>query len=119
MKTILFILLLASNAIGGDLLQLCIGVSVAQAGAQPDTLALRAALTSPTATAEDRRDASMRLNAIYDAAVASGRMEFLRISAERNAAAREAQEAGMIRQLLLMQSMNFQNYNAFPFYFPR
>lgn len=123
MKTILFILILGvQSLLGTDLLETCISTAVAESGAQPITLAYRSTLISPTSTEEDRRQASMKLNAIYNAAVASGRMEYLRITAAKNAANREAQQAMMQQQMFLIQSwqMSHPNSNTFyPYYLPR
>ncbi len=122
MKTILFILLLGAQALASDMLELCIGVAVAQSGAQPGTLALRSTLTSPDSTADDRRQASIQLAAIYDAAVASGRMEYLRLMAEQNAANREAQQARMQQQMFLIQTWQLSHPGSntfYPYYLPR
>lgn len=124
MKALLFILILGTQSLlpGADLQEMCIAVAVAESGAQPTTLALRTVLTSTTSTAEDRRLASMRLNAIYNAAVASGRMEYLRITAERNAENRAAQQAAMQQQMFLIQSWQLSHPGSntfYPYYLPR
>lgn len=124
MKTLLFILILGAQSalLGTDLLEMCITVAVSDSGAQPATLALRSILISPSSTADDRRQASMRLNAIYDAAVASGRLEYQRMMAERNAVNRQTQQAMMQQQMFLIQSwqMTHPNSNTFyPYYLPR
>lgn len=108
------------SAFAGDLLELCIDVAVSEAGAQPATLALRTVLTDPESSADARRVASMKLNAIYHAAVASGRMEFLRIQAIQSQQVREAARDRQMQQLLLIQQWNLQHPNSFyPFPLPR
>lgn len=109
MKTIIALLVLACTPVcqAAELLELCISMSVAQAGAEPTTLALRTALTSTDATEDQRRIASMKLNAIYNAAVAQGRLEYLRVRSIQNESARISAQEEMQRQFLLMQNWNW------------
>lgn len=119
MKTLLLLALLlfsALPAVADDLLALCINAAVAQAGAAPTTLALRASLTATDATEEQRRTAAMKLNAIYNAAVASGRMECLRIRAIQSEQMRQQAQERMLNQLLLLQSWNQNGSLPYPFY---
>jgi len=119
MKTLIIfsVLLFATlQAVADDLLQLCINAAVAQAGASPTTLALRSSLTATDATEEQRRVASMKLNAIYNAAVASGRMECLRIRAIQSEQMRQQAQERMLNQLLFLQSWNYNGPFPYPFY---
>lgn len=106
----------ALPASADDLLRLCINTAVAQSGAAPTTLALRASLTDANATEEQRRGASMKLNAIYNAAVASGRMECLRIRAIQSEQMRQQAQERMLNQLLFLQSWNYNGPFPYPFY---
>lgn len=108
MKTIIAILMLACTPCQAvELLELCISMCIAQAGAEPTTLVLRTQLTSVDATEEQRRIASMKLNAIYNAAVAQGRLEYLRVRSIQNESARINAQEEMQRQFLLMQNWNW------------
>ena len=124
MKTILLLFLFAlqSAAFGADILGVCIATAVAEAGSQPDVLALRTTLTSTVSTDEDRRQATMRLNAIYNAAVASGRMEALRIQAIQSEQARQQAANRQMQNLMLIQSWQLSHPNSnifYPYYLPR
>ena len=119
MKTLILLALLLFSALpaaADDLLRLCINTAVAQSGAAPTTLVLRASLTSADATEEQRRVASMKLNAIYNAAVASGRMECLRIRAIQSEQMRQQAQERMLHQLLILQSLNYTDPFQYPFY---
>jgi hypothetical protein len=122
MKTIIFVLLFAAQAVAGDLLSVCINAAVAESGAQAGTLAIRSILTSPTSTDEDRRQAAMRLNAIYNAAVASGRMEALRIQGLQSEQLRQQAANRQMQNLMLIQSWQYSHLNSnifYPYYLPR
>ena len=64
----------------------------------------------------------MRLNAIYNAAVASGRMEALRIQAIQSEQARQQAANRQMQNLMLIQSWQLSHPNSnifYPYYLPR
>lgn len=122
MKTILFIILFSVQSIAGDLLDTCISAAIAESGVQPGTLAARSVLTSATSTDEERRQATIKLHAIYNAAVASGRMEALRIQAIQSEQLRQQAAQRQMQNLMLIQSWQLSHPNSgvfFPYPLPR
>jgi len=87
-----------------DLRHICVEGAIAEAGARPETMALRISLHDPALTDREKRVIEFKLEAIHKAAEAAGQQEYLRIAAIENAERRQAARDELARQTAIWQA---------------
>ncbi|MHB1082158.1 MAG: hypothetical protein ACYC67_22395 [Prosthecobacter sp.] len=88
-----------------QLRQICVDGAIAEAGARPETIALRISLHDPALTDREKRIIEFKLDAIHKAAEAAGKQEYLRIAAIENAERRQAERDVLARQTAIWQAI--------------
>lgn len=87
-----------------QLREICIEGAIAEAGARPETMALRISLYDPALTDREKRIIEFKLEAIHKAAEAAGQQEYLRMAAIENAERRQAARDELARQTAIWQA---------------
>jgi hypothetical protein len=87
-----------------QLRQICVEGAIAEAGARPETMALRISLHDPALTEREKRIIEFKLDAIHKAAEAAGQQGYLRIAAIENAERRQTERDELARQTAIWQA---------------